>query len=86
MIHDDRLLIYYTGINTTHGAAMPFKRISIGLASWRLDGFVSLAAQQAGGVVETNLLHAAGDTLEVNVETPNASLYSFRFVKLNSKR
>ena len=53
---------------------MPPKTISIGLAKWRLDGFVSLDAGHFGGVVETVPLHLAGGGLEVNVDARDGSL------------
>ena len=74
VIADDRLWIYYTAVNTTHGGPMPPKEITIGLASWRLDGFVSLEAGAEGGVVETIPLSAGGPQLEVNLEAPGGSL------------
>ena len=53
---------------------MPPKTISIGLAKWRLDGFVSLDAGHFGGVVETVPLLLSGEGLEVNVDARDGSL------------
>ena len=53
---------------------MPPKTISIGLAKWRLDGFVSLDAGHFGGVVETVPLQLSGEGLEVNVDAGAGSL------------
>ncbi len=74
VIAGDRLWIYYAAVNTTHGGPMPPKEITIGLASWRLDGFVSLEAGAEGGVIETAPLQAGGSRLEVNVEAPGGAL------------
>jgi predicted GH43/DUF377 family glycosyl hydrolase len=63
---DDELWIYYTAITTTHGGFVPEKRITIALAKWRLDGFVSLDAGDTEGVVRTAPLTCAGDRLRVN--------------------
>ena len=73
VVHNDEIWHYYTGVNTTHGGLMPPKRISIGRAAWRLDGFVSLDAGTFGGVVETVPLEMSGDRLEINA---NAALGS----------
>jgi hypothetical protein len=74
VIYGDEIWVYYTAINTTHGAPLPPKRITIGRASWRLDGFVSLDAGREGGVVETVLLRVSGDRLELNADASKGSL------------
>ncbi len=73
IIVGDEIWEYYTAINTTHGGTIPPKRISIGLAKWRLDGFVSLDADATQGVVETVILSARDQdeqhaALEVNAK------------------
>ncbi len=40
----EEMWLYYTGITTTHGGYLPRKVCSIGRASWRREGFVSLEA------------------------------------------
>lgn len=71
----DEIWEYYTAINTTHGGTIPPKRISIGLAKWRLDGFVSLDAGAVEGSVETATLPAAGPArLEVNAKADDGLL------------
>src|SRR5262249_2084619 len=45
IVHDDEIWVYYTAITTTHGGDLPAKRISIGRAAWRVDGFASLHAE-----------------------------------------
>ena len=75
LVHNDEIWHYYTAVNTMHGGPMPPKTIAIGLAKWRLDGFVSLDAGHFGGVVETILLEPrGGGRLEVNVDAAGGSL------------
>ncbi len=64
----DEMWAYYTAITTTHGGFVPEKEITIGRAAWRRDGFVSLDADDEGGVVETVALKPAGARLTVNVD------------------
>ena len=71
---NDQVWVYYTAITTTHGGPMPPKRCSIGRASWRLDGFVSLDAGPSGGTVETVPLKVTGDRLVVNADAADGSL------------
>lgn len=68
VIHNDEVWLYYTAITTEHGGALPEKRITIGRASWRLDGFVSLDAGKRIGTVETITLDPSGDCLIVNAD------------------
>ena len=74
LVRGDEVWHYYTGVSTMHGGPMPPKTISIGLAKWRLDGFVSLDAGHFGGVVETVPLQLSADGLEVNVDARDGSL------------
>lgn len=64
----DETWIYYTAINTGHGAPVPPKRITIGRAEWRRHGFASLDASPAGGWVETKPLRFATDGLILNAD------------------
>lgn len=70
---DDQTWVYYTGINTTHGAPMPPKRIAIGRAEWRRHGFVSLDAAESG-CVRTNQLRLGSSTLIVNADAKDGEL------------
>ena len=70
----DQLWLYYTAITTTHGGYVPKKEITIALAKWRLDGFVSLQAGRDGGVVETVPLQFSGSRLQVNADAAGGSL------------
>ena len=74
IVVDDEVWHYYTAVSTMHGGPMPPKTISIGLAKWRLDGFVSLDAGHFDGVVETVPLQLLGEQLEVNVDAGAGSL------------
>jgi hypothetical protein len=60
---------WYTAITTTHGGFVPEKRITIALAKWRRDGFVSLDTGEKPGRVRTVLLQSEGRRLAVNAET-----------------
>lgn len=70
---DDETWVYYTGINTTHGAPMPPKRIAIGRADWRRHGFVSLDAADSGRV-QTKPLRLASSSLIVNADAKGGEL------------
>ena len=48
--------------------------MSIGRASWRLDGFVSLDADAGGGVIETVPLRLPDGRLQVNIDATKGSL------------
>jgi len=65
----DQTWLYYTGINTTHGGPLPPKRIGIGRAEWRRDGFASLDADPSGGRLQTRPLRFADRTLLVNADS-----------------
>lgn len=67
LVVGDEVWHYYTAINDTHGAPQPPKRITVALARWRLDGWVSLDAGSAGGVVETKPIADRTGGLELNV-------------------
>ena len=71
--HDGQTLVYYTAITTTHGGALPAKRISIARATWPEDRFVSLDAARHG-LVETVLLKPQGDRLRINADASAGSL------------
>jgi len=74
VIVGDQLWLYYTAITTTHAGYVPKKKITIGLAKWRMDGFVSLEAAGQGGVVETVPLQCAGSPLTVNADAADGAL------------
>ncbi|MCP4639926.1 MAG: hypothetical protein GY851_05825, partial [bacterium] len=72
VIVDDEMWFYYTAITTGHGGFVPEKRITIALAKWRLDGFVSLDAAETPGTVETVPLTLSGGHLTVNAKVDGA--------------
>lgn len=71
---DDEMWIFYTAITTTHGGFVPEKVITIALAKWRRDGFVSLDAGEEEGVVETVPLEPAGKALCINADAEGGRL------------
>ena len=70
----DETWIYYTAINTGHGAPIPPKRLTIGRAEWRRHGFASLDAGPAGGHIETQSLRFATPRLVVNADASRGQL------------
>jgi hypothetical protein len=75
LIVGDEIWEYYTAISTTHGGPTPPKQLTIALARWRLDGFVSLDAGATEGVVETTRLNPPqAQRLEVNADAAGGSL------------
>jgi len=71
IVTDDEVWMYYSAITTTHGGYLPKKEISIARAVWRLDGWCSLRAGEAGGFVETVTLRPEGDRLLINTDASN---------------
>ena len=74
LIEADSIHWYYTGSRETHGRSLKDKVMSIGRASWRLDGFVSLDADAGGGVIETVPLRLPDGRLQVNIDATKGSL------------
>jgi len=85
IIVKDEIWFYYTGINAKNWwtwAGDPPKRLAnppepskgIGLATLRLDGFVSVTAGAAEGTLTTKPLVFLGDTLVVNANAKGGSL------------
>lgn len=67
VITEDRVLIYYNGVNCQHNqAASPGKFAGIGLATWRLDGFVSIDSDSTEDVITSKPLRFSGRQLVVN--------------------
>jgi hypothetical protein len=64
----DETWLFYTALNTGHGAPIPPKRATIGRAAWRRHGFASLDAGPAGGLVETVPLRCATPGLILNAD------------------
>jgi hypothetical protein len=74
IIVGDEVWHYYTAINGSHGSPLPPKRITIALAKWRLDGYVSLDAGVDGGVVETTAISDRSGPLQVNANATGGRL------------
>ena len=73
VVSGDRVYIYYHGDNRPHwgGSGAPFDVNSgIALATYRLDGFVSIEAGEkpGGGAVTTVPLQFSGSELEINAD------------------
>ncbi len=68
--HAGKHWIYYAGANERHGSgSVRFDRQhAIGLATLRLDGFVSLTARDRPGMVVTKPFKLDGDKLLINVD------------------
>ena len=65
---------YYTGARHTHGLDLNERYKAIGRVTWRLDGFASLDADQAGGVVETVALQVPRGDLYLNADATSGSV------------
>ncbi|MCK5105013.1 MAG: hypothetical protein KAR17_19455 [Cyclobacteriaceae bacterium] len=70
--HGDKTLIYYSGWDNSHDSKER-RRSGIGLATLRLNGFVSLDATVTGNVT-THTIKNAGGLLLVNVNADGGSL------------
>lgn len=70
----DETWMYYTAINTGHGAPIPPKQLTIGRAEWRRHGFASLDAGPSGGRVETKPLAPRHESLLVNADASRGRL------------
>ncbi|GAH44169.1 unnamed protein product, partial [marine sediment metagenome] len=64
--HDDKHWLYYSAGNERHGVPRPLA--GIGVATLRLDGFVSLEAKDEPGIVVTKPFTLEGDKLQINVK------------------
>jgi len=69
----DEIWLYYCGSNCGH-AGGPDTVSSIGLATWRLDGFVSINANRNPGTLTTKRLRFSGDRLIVNANAAGGEL------------
>lgn len=66
LVEGDTIKLWYGGFNVTHGAPDDAARAGIGLATLRKDGFASLDAGQAVGVITTKPLKHLRGPLRVN--------------------
>lgn len=74
VIIGDEMWIYYAASTDIHCGTDPGKRVSIGHASWRIDGMVSLQAGETEGIIETVLLTPQGKKLSVNADVSKGQL------------
>jgi hypothetical protein len=76
LVVDDEIRIYYTGINgrNWHNYHKDASDHAVGLATLRLDGFVSVNAGEEPGTLTTRSLVFLGDTLVVNANATGGSL------------
>jgi len=77
IISDDKIYWHYNGTEMTHGTGLDDRVASIGLATWRLDGFVSLDAGTKNGVVETVPLNVPASQLEINADATSGTMRIF---------
>ena len=70
----DEIWLYYGGSNLGHGGHVeePDVGSGIGLATWRLDGFVSINANKYPGKLTTKPLKFSGRRLVINYSTTSA--------------
>ena len=79
LVVDDEIRLYYLGANMGHCTralpmTRPYHRIGMGLATLRLDGFVSMRAGETEGVLTTKPLTFEGNRLIVNANCPEGCL------------
>ena len=71
----DEIWIYYTGRGFGRaGPASGSPLAGVGLAKWRLDGFVSLDGGETEGVLTTKLMRFAGTELAINAQAKGGSV------------
>ncbi len=76
LVVGDEIRIYYTAMSGRHWSTYHKDETShaIGLATLRLDGFVSVVAGNEMGTLNTKPLVFIGDTLEINANAEGGSL------------
>lgn len=70
----DQSWVYYTAMNTGHGAAAAEKKFTIGRAEWRRHGMASLDAGNKPAKVTTKPLQLTAGTLIVNADASKGQL------------
>ena len=78
LVVDDQIRLYYAGFNKGHytdvpWGSQPYHNIGVGLATMRLDGFVSLHAQQPA-TVTTKPLKFSGRSLQINADAVDGEI------------
>jgi len=79
----DEIRLYYAGMNHAHG--MSKQGGGIGLASWKLDRFVSRDAADEAGTLTTIPLVFGGDRLEVNADVGAAGVLTVEPLDLDGR-
>ena len=74
IIVGDEIWLYYSGRQEGHYHPDPNAPGSIGLAQWRLDGFVSMNADAGTGTLTTKSLTFSGERLVINAEAGNGEI------------
>lgn len=72
--HGDESWLYYTALNTTHGAPVPPKQLTIGRAEWRRHGLASLDAGAATAHLEIRPFTTPCSSLLVNADASRGLL------------
>jgi hypothetical protein len=70
IVDNDTIKLYYGGWDGTHRGDVS-RTCNIGLAEWRLDGFVSLNSGSTQGVITTKKIFPLGDYLSLNADASN---------------
>ena len=70
----DEIWCYYLGTTRMHGMKRTAHDVSIGLAKLRLDGFVSVDADEEEGVLTTKAVTYTGNRLEINADARNGQV------------
>ncbi len=86
----DRHYVYYSGTAAPHGSGRRggniFKCDShIGLATWKLDRFVSLDASPQGGTLTTKPIRFSGNRLVINAATAPSGLISIELLDADGR-
>lgn len=76
--HQGRLWWFYCGRTFRHGASLPHRESRIGLATSRIDGFVSIEAGPEEGRLLTKPLLWPGGDLVINADTRTSLVDYFR--------
>lgn len=72
VVEGDTIKLWYAGFDQPHDYNYAITTAAIGLATLRKDGFASLDAGAATGVILTRLIAGASGTLRVNFQTTNS--------------
>lgn len=79
LVIDDEIRLYYAGFNLGHYTGIPWgsrpdQVFGVGLATLRLDGFVSMSCEERGSVT-TKPLAFKGTELRINARSPDGSVH-----------